>query len=179
MSFPTEPAFVVHAQGWDAGLLRHPMAQFLHAHEHVFDAKDIEGCKPFYTPDITFIKGNGQAFSGDAAVTAMFAEYALFAEYFHEPSFGVFTENPDGGYRLFGYAKMFVDLPGAVDKKHIDLAGRAWECQAHGAFLFDVVKDPEGPQGFRIKFFQLFSDPTAILGHAIKRGLIPVEALAA
>lgn len=177
MSFPTQPAFVLHAQGWDANLLSHPMAAFLHAHELVFDAKDLEACYPFYAPDMTYIKGTGQAFTGHQAHTAMHADYALFDKYYHEPSFGVITQNPDGGYRLFGYAKMFVDLPDAKEKKFTDLQGRSWECQGHGAFLFDVVKDAAGPQGFRIKFFQIFADPTAILGDAVRRGLIPAEAI--
>jgi len=181
MPFPTQPAFVLHAQGWDANLLAHPMAAFLYAHEHVFDAKDFEGCRPFYHPDMTYIKGTGKVFSGHEAHTATHADYALFDKYFHEPSFGVITENPDGGYRLFGSAKMFVNLPGPpvddANKKFTDLQGRKWECQGHGAFLFDVVKDEAGPQGFRIKFFQIFADPTAILGDAVKKGLMPAEAI--
>jgi len=131
---------------------------------------------------MTYVKSNGESFAGEAAVAAMQADYALFTDFFHEPTYGTVASNPDGSsYRLIGYAKMFVNLPagagGGGEKKYTDLQGRGWECQAQGAFIFDVVKDPAGPQGLRIKFFQMFADPTPILGEAIKRGIIPVEAL--
>lgn len=91
--------------------------------------------------------------------------------------YGSVSDTSDGGYRLIGWAKMFVNLPGGGEKKHVDLQGRGWECLALGSFIFDLVRDPEGPQGFRMKSAQIFADPTPILGEAIKRGIIPVEAL--
>jgi len=126
---------------------------------------------------MTYVKSNGQSFSGEAAVTALHGDYALFTGVFHEPVFGSISGTADGGYRLIGWAKMYVNLPGGGEKKHTDLQGRKWECLSFGSFIFDIVKDPEGPQGFRIKGAQTFADPTPILGEAIKRGLIPVEAL--
>src|SRR5512142_1988430 len=93
-----------------------------------------------------------------------------------EPVYGSIHDTPDG-YRLFGYAKLFVDLPIPGEKIHEDLSGRKWECQGHGAFIFDVVKDASGPLGLKFKTWQTFADPTLILGEAIKRGIIPVEAL--
>ncbi|KAK0643731.1 hypothetical protein B0T16DRAFT_459843 [Cercophora newfieldiana] len=179
MAFPTQPSFVVHAKGWDSNLLAHPVPRFLYAHEEVFDAKDLERCKPFYASDMTYTKSNGQIFSGDAAVTALHGDYALFTDVFHEPVYGSISETANGGYRLIGWAKMFVNLPGGGEKKHVDLQGREWECLSNGAFIFDLVKDSEGPQGFRMKSMQIFADPTPILGEAIKRGIVPVEALAA
>jgi hypothetical protein len=126
---------------------------------------------------MTYTKSNGQTLSGDAAVTAMHGDYALFAEYFHEPVYGSISDIADGGYRLIGWARLFVNLPGDGERNHSDLEGREWECVSFASFIFDVVKDEDGPQGFRMKSMQIFADPTTILGVAIKRGLIPVEAL--
>ena len=150
----------------------------LDAHEKVFGAKDLQGCMPFYASDMTYIKSDGQTFSGEAAATALHGDYAMFSEFLHEPIYGTISETSDGGYRLFGSAKTYVNLPGGGgEKKHVDFQGRGWECLAHVSFLIDVVKDAEGPQGYRLKSMQVFADPTPILGEAIKRGLIPVEAL--
>jgi hypothetical protein len=125
---------------------------------------------------MTYTKSNGQTLSGEAAVAALHSDYSLFAGYFHEPVFGSISDTEDG-YRLIGWAKMFVDLPGGGEKKHTDLQGREWECLAFGSFIFDVVKDASGPQGFRVKALQMFADPTTILVEAIKRRIIPIEAL--
>ncbi|KAK3375748.1 hypothetical protein B0T24DRAFT_718283 [Lasiosphaeria ovina] len=187
-SFPTQPAFVVHPTGWSENLLAHPMGRFLHAHEKLFDAADWDGARAFYTPDFEYVNGKGQAVSGAAAAgDALRGEYALFAAFFHEPVYGTAhaVELPAGekGYRLFGCARMFVNLPAGnqevVEKAHVDCHGRAWECVANGAFLFDAVEDEEGPtpEGLRMKRFQIFADPTAILGEAVRRGVVPVEAL--
>ena len=34
-----------------------------------------------------------------------------------------------------------------------------------------------GPHGFKLTYFQTFADPTPILGEALKRRVIPIEAL--
>ncbi len=65
------------------------------------------------------------------------------------------------------------------EKKYVDLQGRGWECVTSGSFLFDVVKDEDGPEGLKFVNFQVFADPTPILGEAVKRGVVPVEALLA
>ena len=93
-----------------------------------------------------------------------------------EPVFGVFYDTADG-YRMFGYAKMFANLAVPGDKIHADLSGRKWEFQNHGAFIFDIAKDPSGPLGLKFTQAQTFADPTTVLGEAIKRGIVPVEAL--
>jgi len=72
---------------------------------------------------------------------------------------------------------MYVDLPVPGEKVYTDLSGRKWECQSQGAFIFDVIKDASGPLGLKFKNWQTFADPTPILGEAIKRGIIPVEAI--
>jgi len=72
---------------------------------------------------------------------------------------------------------MFVNLPVPGDKIHTDLSGRGWEVQGQGAFIFDVVKDSSGPLGLKFKNWQTFADPTPILGEAIKRGIVPIEAI--
>ncbi|KAK0611683.1 hypothetical protein B0T14DRAFT_333617 [Immersiella caudata] len=175
MAFPTQPSFVVHSRGWDANLLQHPVPRFLHAHEDVFDAKDLEGCKPFYASDMTHTKSNGQTFSGEAAVAALRGDCSLFAGYFHEPVFCSISETGDS-YRLIGWAEMFVDLPGGGEKKYTDLQGREWECLAFWSFIYDVVK---GGGSSRLPGQDVANacGPNHHLGEAIKRGIVPVEAL--
>lgn len=157
------------------------MLQFLHAHELHFDAKDYAACQPYYATDMVYVKSSGERFEGiDAAMAAQVAEYALFSNYFHEPIYGTLVDHEDGkGHRLFGTAKMFVNLAGPFpgEEKHEDLSGRKWECATQGSFLFDVVKDEDGPNGYRLKYFQVMADPTPILKEAVKRGIVPVEAL--
>jgi len=40
-----------------------------------------------------------------------------------------------------------------------------------------VVRDSSSPHGFKFTYWQTFADPTPILAEAIKRGVIPVEAI--
>jgi hypothetical protein len=182
MSFSTETATVVYPKGWDSTMEQHPMGVFMHQHCLRFDAKKYDGLEVFFNFDkFRYVKSNGESFTGKQAFDQGIADYGMFADYAHEPTFGVFTPNADGGYRLFGYAKLYVDLPGSegVNNTHEDLKGRKWEIVAHGAFIFDVEKADDSPFGFRLTYQQTFADPTPILGEAIKRGLIKPENLVA
>jgi hypothetical protein len=176
MSYPTQPAFVAFPKGWDEEILQHPMLQFLHEHEKDFDAKKPHDAKPYYSADMHYQKSNGQSFHGAAAVAQAYADYEMFVAHYHEPFYGVVTET-EGGYRLAGFAKMYVNLPGEGDRNYEDLQGRKWECVAEGAFLFEAIKDETGVQGFRVKSWKIYADPTPILGVALKKGIMPVEAL--
>ncbi|KAM7186264.1 hypothetical protein V8F20_011469 [Naviculisporaceae sp. PSN 640] len=114
----------------------------------------------------------------------MTAEHALFREYAHEPVYGIVVDHEDGnGHRLIGTAKLFVNLEGpfAGEAKYTDLNGRKWECVTQGSFIFDVVNDEEGPggYGYRLKLFHIMADPTPILKEAIRRGVLPVDAILA
>ena len=84
MSFPTQPAFVVHAQGWDEALLQHPLMKFLWEHEQLFDAKKHDECAVFYQPDIVYKRANGMVLTGQDAIQGFIQEYSLFKEYFRE-----------------------------------------------------------------------------------------------
>jgi len=167
-------------KGWDENLLAHPMAKFMHAEEQLFVAKEYEKCEAFYAPEFVYTKGTGEAFSGSgcAGFKEVIKHYSIFAEYSHEPVYGVITETDDG-YCLLGQAKLFVNLPVPGDKKFEDVHGRKWECEAQGAYRVYVKRDAGGPQGFLFTSLQVFSDPTPILSEAIKRGIISVEALTA
>jgi len=176
MSYPTVPAFTVAAKGWDDNMLVHPMSKFLHAEEKLWDAKEYDKCEAFFAPEFVYTKSTGQAFSGNQGFKQVVADYALFAEHFHEPEGGVITET-DNGYCLMGHVKLFVNLPVPGDKKFEDLQGRKWECVSQAAFKVYVKKDADGPEGLRFVSMQTFADPTPILAEAIKRGVIPVEAL--
>ncbi|KAK3682193.1 hypothetical protein B0T22DRAFT_484273 [Podospora appendiculata] len=181
MDYPTQPAFVVQAQGWDEHLLQHTVMKFIHAHEQLFDAQKYDECGPFYGPVFTYVKSNGQKLTGEQGVVALHGDYTVFAGRFHEPANVVVSETEDG-YRLFGYARIFVNLPVVTgnngsssqagdgsDRKCRDLQGRRWDCEAQGAFIFDFLRDPAGPLGFRYKFFQILADPTPILSVAMER----------
>jgi hypothetical protein len=186
MSFPTVEAFTVVCNGWDANLLQHPMMVFMHEHSKLFDRKDYSQDANFFQPDAVYIKSDGQAFHGfEAATKQMHADYDLFAQSFHEPKYGVITAIPgreaEAGYRLFGQATIYGNLVGPPvgeeQKKFTDLQGRKWEVSGEGAFIFEVVPDADAPHGFKFTHFQIFADPTPIIATAIKRGVIPIEAL--
>ncbi|KAK4208396.1 hypothetical protein QBC37DRAFT_486863 [Rhypophila decipiens] len=183
-TYPTVPAFRVYAKGWDSNLLAHPMMKFLQAHEVLFDTKDFVACQAYYSTSIVYVNSSGKRFEGiDAAVAGITADYAPFSEFFHEPTYGtiVDTNGEDGkaGHRLMGAAKLFVNLasPFPGEGKFADLGGKKWECMTEGAFIFDVVKDEEGPMGYRLTYFQVLADPRPILSEAVKRAVIPIEAL--
>ncbi|KAK3332388.1 hypothetical protein B0T19DRAFT_457065 [Cercophora scortea] len=168
--YPTQPAFIVNPQGWDEHLLQHPVLKFIHAHEKLFDAQRYEECGPFYGPVFTYVKSNGQKLTGEQGIAALHSDYAIFAGHYHEPAYVVVSESEDGGgYRLFGYARMFVNLPPGGGGNGNNGEGRRWDCEAQGAFIFDFVKDPAGPLGFRCKYFQILADPTPILAVAMER----------
>lgn len=188
-SYPTKPAFQVYAKGWDANLLKHPMMQFMRAHNLLFDTKQYPACVPYYSPTMTYVKSSGEIFSGrDSAVNALNKSYTLFSEYFHEPVYGTIVDHEDGqGHRLFGTAKMFVNLAGPIplpeaERRHEDLSGKKWECVTQGGFIFDARKttDEERTGGlpeYRLEYFQIMADPVPILKEAVRRGVIPVEAI--
>jgi len=181
MSFPTQPAFTVFTKGWAPNLLVHPATKFLHEHEKVWDAKDYEASAAYYNLDVfTYVKSTGQVFA-TGGLEQLQQDYGLFAAYYHEPIFGIVVEHADGnGWRVFGQAALFVDLPGpGGEKKHTDLSGREWELRSEGAFIFDIEKADGAPHGLRFTYQQTFADPTPFLGEAIKRGVIPIETLTA
>jgi hypothetical protein len=177
MSFPTQPCFVTACKGWDEALLRHPMLQFLHKFSQLFDSNPgVEACRPYYAPGYAYAKTTGETFSGEAAVQQTHADFGLFAAWHHEPSFAMVTETDDGrGYVLAGFARTYVNLPGDGGRAVEDLQGRRWECVGDGAFRFVVVRDPE--TGMKFREWKVCADPMPILGVALKRGLLPVEAL--
>ncbi|KAM7183950.1 hypothetical protein V8F33_013266 [Rhypophila sp. PSN 637] len=184
-AYPTVPAFRVYARGWDSNLLAHPMMKFLQAHEVIFDTKDFVACQAYYSTSITYVNSSGKRFEGiDAAVAGITADYTVFSDFFHEPMYAtiVDTNGEDdgkGGHRLIGAARMFVNLAGPFpgEGKFADLSGKRWECKTEGSFIFDVVKDEEGPMGYRLTYFHVLADPRPIFSEAVKRGVIPIEAL--
>ena len=176
MSAPTQPAFILFTKGWSPELLQHPSSPFMHEHEKLLDSKRFEEMRAYYADDFVYTKSSGESFTGISGVDQMIADYSLFAEHFHEPIYAVISET-EKGYRLIGHAKLYINLPGAVDKPLTDLSGKKWELAGEGAFIFELVRDPSGPLGFKYTRTQIFVDPTPILKVALKRGLIPVEAL--
>ncbi len=151
------------------------MMSALAHHETAFDNKEFDKLGPYYADGVTYIKGSGAVVTGRAAVLAALQDdYSLFTHHFHEPVYGVVTDTTDG-YRLFGYARVFINLPGAGERKFQDNQGRLWEAVSQGAFLFDVVKDPTGPGGLKFTHYQIFADPTPVLGSAVRKGILPAE----
>lgn len=178
MAFPTQPAFVIDHTGWKADS-PHPMVRFVYDHTVLLDSHRFgEGDALYDLNKYKLIKSTGEAFTGKTALEQVAAQFALFAENFHEPEFAIVHETATGGYRFFGSAKLFANLvvPGG-DKKFEDSRGRKWQVCGRGAFLIDAEKDASSPSGLLFTFTQIFSDPTEIVKEAIKVGAIPVEAL--
>jgi len=57
MAFPTQPAFVHEARGWDDGLVQHPAFKFMRAYEKAFTEDKTLQSQPYtdwHTADITY-----------------------------------------------------------------------------------------------------------------------------
>lgn len=183
MTYPTVPAFAVATSGFTPDLLAHPALQFIKAHEDDMHDQSVHKSKPYFASGFVLTKSTGQVISGPGAAEAWYADLAMFASHVHEPKYVVVTELDGGkGYRVFAHAKIYVDLVGGKgtddEKTATDDEGRKWELVLGGTMLTDLVRDEGGVLGFKFASVKLYYDPTPALGLAIKRGLIPVEALA-
>ena len=150
---------------------------FLLDHQTTFSSPPEDLFK-FYTSDVVYKKPDGSTVTGLEAAKTLKEEYSFFPESKHEPGYSVCTEDDAGGFRLFSTAKIFANLPGEEgERKEEDLEGRKWEIVSQAAFMVDVIKDSEGPRGLKIKYMQTFTDTRAVMVKAVRKGVIPKEAL--
>ena len=177
MPYPTVPAYIQSAKGWETRFREHPVMDWLTDYEVALDTGDMKSGPhtPWHADDFSFTKPTGESFSGGAPAWAAFLEmHAPFKAHYLEPLFFVIWETPTG-YDLFGSAHWYGNLhaPGAPTKT--DLQGRKWDVVNSAATHIKFVKDPSGPKGLKLQNQVLFSDGSAMLGEMVKRGMVTPE----
>jgi hypothetical protein len=128
------------------------------------------------TDDFAYIQTSGEVVKGEKALDKWHGEYRLYREHFHEPTQALVIEIPNG-YRVYSTANIYMNLVVPGEAKLEDFQGRKWETGTKGCAVFEVVKAEGGIGGYKMSSFQSYGNPLPILGEAIKRGLIPAEAL--
>jgi len=168
-------AFQAHTKGTDDSLRQHPVADFLFHHQESFDNGNLksEPYTVFHTDDFTFTNSDGTVLpAGEASWQAFIAGYAAFTAHLHEAR-SVCVYERGGGWEMVGTTVLHADLPvpgGEKTKK--DVSGRAWDLAMPGAMVFNVVKDPAGLNGFKIKAMTVFADKSPAVVEMIKRGMM-------
>lgn len=174
MTFPTQPAFVVHGD-MDENTAKHPGMKFLEIVKSDFDARNWD--PKLYAPDFTWVAPNGQATEGrDQALEVIKAQYMPLTAHWHEPFYQVCTET-DYGYELIGSATMWANLagePAAGETKKHDKNGKAWDIAGPGGFRFHVVKNGDG---FLLKRMEVTADSGPIVMAMIRRGMLSAKDL--
>jgi len=180
MSYPTTPAFVVHCKGAEPSLREHPVSDFLVNHQQAFDNGNMknEPYTVFHTDDFTFTKTDGTTLPpGEASWKGWLEIYAPFTEHYHEAR-QVCVYERNGGWEMVGSANIYANLQVPGEKTKTDLTGRKWDITSPGTFVFNCVKDPSGPKGFKLKSTTLFGDGVPVLREMMKRGMVKPEDLA-
>ncbi|KIW83341.1 hypothetical protein Z517_02586 [Fonsecaea pedrosoi CBS 271.37] len=184
MSKPTVSAYVVHIDSPDKSqsFREHPVLDFLFDHQEAFDQGDMKTgpYTRYHTDDFVFTKADGTVFApGEASWQGWLAGYAPFTEHLHQARYCCVYERGDGsGWEMMGVAHVFANLAAPGEKTKEDLSGRRWDVVVPGAFLFNCVKDPSGPKGFKVKSMTLYGDGTPVLAEMVKRGMVKPEDVA-
>jgi len=178
MSYPTKPAYIVEScNGWEPKYFEHPVYDWLQDYEEAFDFGDLKSgpYSPWHTDDYAYTKPTGETISGGkAAWPAQLEMYAPLAGHYHEPrSFAVWET--DNGYIIMGQAYLYGNLPVPGDKKYKDLKGREWDVAGPGGFHFELVKDPSGPKGMKIKCYKLCANVIPLAAEMVKRGMMTAD----
>jgi hypothetical protein len=179
MSYPTIPAYQAHCKGAEPRLREHPVLDFLFDHQEAFDRGNMktEPYTVFHTDDFIFTKTDGTVLPpGEASWKGWLESYASFSEHLHEARYCCVYER-DGGWEMMGLATIYANLHVPGEKTKTDSSGRQWDVAVPGALLFNCVKDPAGPKGFKVKSMALFGDGVPIVGEMMKRGMIKPEDL--
>ncbi|KAK0653025.1 hypothetical protein B0T16DRAFT_455337 [Cercophora newfieldiana] len=181
---PHENVFIVNRRGWHPESLSHPAIRWIYEYHVSFEVRDNVACAPYYSTNMTYVRGNGQSLSGASALAALQSDFALPHDFHSDLERAVVIEQPSdngssGGYLVWAQTRMYANLPGeGGEKKHVDTDGKAWEAKTEGVYIVDLVRDKEGPHGLKVLSVQGFADPTPLLGVAVRRGVLPVEVLA-
>jgi hypothetical protein len=140
----------------------------------VFSDKDAMA--KWHTNDMVYVNADGAKYEGYETVWhALQQIYAPFAAgFYHEPRFWSCWETDNGEWEMIGDATMYADLPAGSggSKEHADLSGKKWDLGLVGMFHFHYVKDADGPDGFKLRSAQVFSDTFPAVQEMMKRGLI-------
>jgi hypothetical protein len=179
MSYPTIQAYQTYTNGTEERLREHPALDFLFHHQETFDdgSMKTEPYTRFHTDDFTFTKSDGTVLpAGEASWKGFLEGYAPFSEHLHEARYCCVYER-NGGWEMMGIAHVYGNLHVPGEKTKTDLSGRQWDVVVPGAFLFNCVKDPAGPKGFKVKSLTLFGDGTPVVVEMSKRGMVKPEDL--
>lgn len=179
MSYKTIPAYQSYTNGMEDRLREHPVLDFLFHHQESFDYGNMktEPYTAFHTDDYTFTKTDGTVLPpGEASWKGFLEGYAPFTEHLHEARYCCVYER-NGGWEMVGVAYIYGNLHVPGEKAKTDLTGRKWDVAVPGAFIFNCVKDPAGPKGFKVKSTTLFGDTAPVVGEMIKRGMVKPEDL--
>jgi len=179
MSFPTKPAFVVFANGWEESRA-HPCMAWMEKYTKKFDTREIndENQAEYNTADYTYTKADGTTATGGLPAHQLaMATYAPFSAYSHVPKMLACWETENGWY-MTGQATLFADLPvPGGEKTKADLTGRKWDLEMEAMFQFEYVKAADGIDGIKMKSTKAFSDSTPAVVEMLKRGMIKPEQL--
>ncbi|KAK5652372.1 hypothetical protein OQA88_10564 [Cercophora sp. LCS_1] len=129
------------------------------SHNQSFINHQYDTCRAFYAPDLTCIRTNGRTLHGTEAGSVLTDDYSVPTAFTDEPVSTVITETPEGGYHF------------------VDTQGKRWEAKTSTIYVGDVAKDASGPDGYKLAHLQTFGDPNALLGLAIKRGVVSADVL--
>jgi hypothetical protein len=179
MSYPTIPAFQTYANGAEKISREHPVSDFLVDHQEAFDHGNMknERYTVYHTDDFTFTKSDGTVLPpGEASWKALLEGYAPFSEHFHEARYACIYERNEG-WEMVGHANVYANLLVLGKKAKTDSFGRKWDVIVPGALVFNVVKDPAGPKGFKVKSMTLYADGVPVVSEMIKRGMVKPEDL--
>jgi hypothetical protein len=171
-------ATISHTRGWsDARAL--PVLAWMEkyttqAFNNPAVFKDKAALAKWHTADFVHTGANGTVYNGfDATFPALQQIYAPFVAFSHEPRFLNCWETDDG-WEMVGTATMYADLPvPGGEKTNEDLTGKKWDLGLPGMFHFWYVKDESGPDGFKMKRSDVFSDTFPAVQEMMKRGMIP------
>lgn len=135
--------------------------------------KDKDALAKWHVADFVYNNTDGSSFKGfDAAYEGIQQIYAPFTSFSHEPRFFTCWENEDG-WEMVGQAVMYADLPvPGGEKTHEDMDGKKWDLGLPGMFHFWYVKDASGPDGWKMKRSDVFSDSFPAVQEMMKRGMI-------
>ncbi|KAK1825941.1 hypothetical protein QBC39DRAFT_438323 [Podospora conica] len=174
------PAFSISCEHTDAAFLSQPVLRALRPYLDAFNAKNYAVLPDFHTPDFVFVGPAGEATAGrDAALAAMTAGVAVFADYRCEVRSLTGAPTGEGTLRFVSTEKLFADFAGGEgERKYTDLAGRGWDVVGEAAWVFDVVEEEVGGKvEYKVKRTQVFADSMPILKEAVLRGVVSLESL--
>jgi len=154
MSLPTHQAYI-HSGDWDEETRRHPAMKWMEDYTRNLNAHGgwDKPSSDWHSSDFTLVKSDGSTYTGAGGecFEQVKGMYAPFTKEYHEPSFIVCWETPNGkGWQAIAQAHFFADCQGEAksgEKKVKDDQGQEWDVKIPGAFNFVYVKKEGAAHG--------------------------------